>query len=41
MHCGQQLFEALVPSAMPTDDEQALTLARGIERYLEKHPKGT
>ena len=23
---------------MPTDDEQVLTLARGIERYLEKHP---
>ncbi len=22
---------------MPTDDEQALTLAHGIERYLEKH----
>ena len=27
-----------MPSAMPTDDEQVLTLARGIERYLEKHP---
>jgi hypothetical protein len=38
MHCGQQSFEALVPSAMPTDDEQVLTLARGIEHYLEKHP---
>ncbi len=23
---------------MPTDDEQALTLARGIERYLKNHP---
>jgi hypothetical protein len=38
MHCGQQPFEVLLPSAMPTDDEQLLTLARGIEHYLEKHP---
>jgi hypothetical protein len=27
-----------VPSAMPTDDERVLTLARGIEHYLKQHP---
>jgi hypothetical protein len=38
MHCGQQPFEARVPDAMPTDNEEVQALARGIERYLEKHP---
>ena len=27
-----------MPDAMPTDDEQVLTLAHGIECYLEQHP---